>query len=216
MKPEYVFLSSAFSRSVNQYLTACSGLDVFCQAVESIWNVNSNAESEEYALEAAKLAWNNLRNAVLHSDDTARENMQEAAYLAGKAINITKTTAPHAVSYAFTSYYGIPHGHAVALSLPFFLDYNFSVTQYDCNDIRGPEAVKERIMRLLSKIGLSIEEAPLAIKNYYAEININITISTLINEFDPAIISSNVNLQRLGNNPRKITSEVIDSFLKRK
>ena len=48
-----------------------------------------------------------------------------AANLAGKAINISRTTAPHAVSYPFTSLYNISHGHAVSLTLEKFLKFNF-------------------------------------------------------------------------------------------
>ena len=40
-----------------------------------------------------------------------------AAFYSGKAISISKTTAPHALSYPFTSYFNIPHGHAVSLTL---------------------------------------------------------------------------------------------------
>ena len=42
----------------------------------------------------------------------------EASNMAGRAINISKTTSPHAFSYAFTSKYFIPHGQAVWLTLP--------------------------------------------------------------------------------------------------
>ena len=48
-----------------------------------------------------------------------------AANLSGKAINISKTTAPHAVSYPFTSYFGVSHGHAVSLTLNKFLLFNY-------------------------------------------------------------------------------------------
>lgn len=44
----------------------------------------------------------------------------EGANLAGQAINITRTTAPHAMSYTLTSKFGYPHGHAVALTFPYF------------------------------------------------------------------------------------------------
>ena len=49
-----------------------------------------------------------------------------AANLSGRAINISRTTAPHAVSYPFTSHHGIDHGHAVILTLKNFLDFNFT------------------------------------------------------------------------------------------
>ena len=53
--------------------------------------------------------------------------MAMAANFSGKAINISKTTAPHAISYPFTSFYKIPHGHAVSLTLnEFFIAINNS------------------------------------------------------------------------------------------
>lgn len=214
MLPEYVYLSSVFSTTAKPYLAACSGLDAFCQAVESIWSIHSNAKSESFAFQAVESIWQNLQKTVLRHDETGSEKMQEAAHLAGKAINITKTTAPHALSYAFTSYYGIPHGHAVALSLPFFLKFNNNVTSKDCNDPRGPEAVRERIKNLLSVLDLSISEAPEAFTIFFNTIGINIKISTLINDFNPSLIAQNVNLQRLSNNPRKITSKAIKNLLK--
>ena len=48
----------------------------------------------------------------------AAKAIMKAANLAGQAINITQTTAPHAFSYKLTSLFGLPHGHAVALCLP--------------------------------------------------------------------------------------------------
>ena len=56
------------------------------------------------------------------------------ANLSGKAISISKTTAPHAVSYPFTSYFGINHGHAVSLTLNKFLKYNyFNINKSVCS-----------------------------------------------------------------------------------
>ena len=48
-----------------------------------------------------------------------------AANLSGRAISISKTTAPHAVSYPFTSFFNISHGHAVSLTLNKFLMFNY-------------------------------------------------------------------------------------------
>ena len=45
--------------------------------------------------------------------------MLKAANFSGKAINIAKTNAPHALSYFFTSKFRIPHGLAVAI---FFIE----------------------------------------------------------------------------------------------
>ena len=50
-----------------------------------------------------------------------------AANLSGEAINISKTTAPHSLSYPFTAYYNISHGHAVSLTLNKCLNFNQGV-----------------------------------------------------------------------------------------
>ena len=54
----------------------------------------------------------------------ARADMAHGAHLAGCAIDISKTTAAHAISYALTMRHGIPHGHAVALTLGRFFEHN--------------------------------------------------------------------------------------------
>ena len=214
IRPDIVYLSPEFSHFAKPYLKACSGLDAFCQAVESIWNVNATKESLEYGYEAAKIIWNNLENAVKNNDESASVALQEASYLAGKAINITKTTAPHALSYAFTSYYNIPHGHAVALSLPFFFDYNYNVSDKDCNDPRGDLSVKIRIEKLLETLDLSIFNMNTALRRFFNSVNINLNINELINNFDPDVIINNVNVDRLNNNPRVVTKQTIYAFLK--
>ncbi len=207
--PNYVYLSSEFSMSANKYLTACTGLDAFCQAVESVWSVNATTESQVYALKAIELIWENLQKAVLENNKPAKEQMLEASFLAGKAINITKTTAPHAISYAFTSYYDIPHGHAVALSLPFFMNYNYDATNTDCNDKRGALAVRARINKVLDVLGIDIEESNNKIEIFFNSIGISISISEIITKFDKNVIINNVNTERLSNNPRYVTKEVL-------
>lgn len=60
--------------------------------------------------------------------------MARGANLAGKAINITKTTAPHGLSYTLTSHYSIPHGHAVALISGIF----FCINEANSDDLTDP------------------------------------------------------------------------------
>ena len=182
--PDKVYLSSDFSMSAPPYLTASTGLDAFSQAIESVWSVNSNNESEKYGLKAIELVWQNLKKAVNENDKIAKQKMQEAAFLAGKAINITKTTAPHALSYGFTSYYNIPHGHAVSLSLPYFLEFNYVVTNSNCTDSRGADEVKNRINKILQILDSDISKVTEDLNNFFESIGINIKISSLINNFD--------------------------------
>jgi alcohol dehydrogenase class IV len=211
--PNYVYLSPEFSMTASPYLTASTGLDAFCQAAESLWSVNANSESETYSLEALRLVWENLVEATTKNCEKAKANLLEAAFLAGKAINITKTTAPHAVSYAFTSFYGIPHGHAVALSFPFFLQFNYGLTEKDCTDSRGPKNVQSRIDKILTIMGCDIAQSVETLTRFFNSVGINIHIREIAPGFEPEIIVRNVNTQRLTNNPRRVDAANIREFL---
>ena len=98
------------------YQKKCTMLDALCQAIESWWSVSATAESIGYSRIAMELIRDNWK-AYVETGDRAAEILL-AANFAGRAINITATTAAHAMSYKLTSLYGIPHGHAVALCLP--------------------------------------------------------------------------------------------------
>src|SRR3989344_1935280 len=117
MLPDYVFLDPTLTYNLPRYITASTGIDVLCQAVESYWSTQSTEESKGYAREAIGMVLNNLVEAVNNPSLQSREAMLLAANLAGKAINISKTTACHSVSYPMTSYFGVSHGHACALTL---------------------------------------------------------------------------------------------------
>ena len=69
--------------------------------LKSFWSVNSNEESLSYSKKAISYSWANLNKAVKGED--VLKDLAKAAYFAGKAINLTKTTGPHALSYGFTT-----------------------------------------------------------------------------------------------------------------
>ena len=54
--------------------------------------------------------------------------MSLAANLSGKAISIARTTAPHALSYPFTSLYNVSHGHAVSLTFTEIIKFNYVIS----------------------------------------------------------------------------------------
>jgi alcohol dehydrogenase class IV len=133
--PVAVLLYPPFTYDLDSHTTASTGFDAFAQAVEAYWNVNATSESDIYALQAIELFWDkkHLLETVKNPElKIYRAQIQQAAFFAGQAINITQTTAPHAFSYKFTNDYGYSHGHAVALTFPFFFGKNiFSRTLSD-------------------------------------------------------------------------------------
>jgi len=213
--PNIVLIDPSFTYSGSPYLTAVTGLDAFAQAIESLWSVNSTDESQMYSKEAIKIIWNNLPSAVNENSIKAKNYMSEASHLAGKAINIAKTTAPHAFSYPFTSFLNIPHGHAVSLTLPFFINYNFHVTDSDCNDPRGTLYVKSKIFEIFSIIeATDVDTGFIKIDNFIKNLGVERNVSKLgVNNKLISNIIDNVNLERLSNNPRKVNQDDIRGYL---
>ncbi len=200
MLPNYAIVYSPFTYNNNKYLTACTGFDALAQAIEAYWNVNACEESDKYAEKAIQLLWPYLLQAVNAPTKDIRNKISEGAYWAGKAINITKTTAPHAFSYPFTTYYGYPHGHAVALTFPYIAAINLATEDnrqkqiYSLLGIKGPLAVEDVFVKFISDIGLQkIGDKP----------------------FDHNLILRNINLNRLKNNPVAIDKEMTINLINR-
>lgn len=123
--PDVAILYSPFTYGNNAYLTACTGFDALAQAIEAFWNPNATLESDTFARNAIIRIHQNLPLCIENPfENFRRDDLLLGAYFAGRAINTTKTTAPHAFSYAFTTHCGYPHGHAVAITFPFFAELN--------------------------------------------------------------------------------------------
>jgi len=217
--PDYVILDSKLTLTMAPSLAATSGMDAFAQAIESYWSVNSNKLSKIYSARAIKIILNSLVKSVQIGSIDFRSNMSKAANLAGRAINITKTTAPHALSYPITSHFGIPHGHAVAIFLPAFFIINSGWQNLAVIDKRGKSYIKKNMSNLCKIMGCSnVVEASLKIKQIMKLIG----LSNDLKEYNldlkilKKLIKSELNLERLSNNPIKISNEIIDEIFDNK
>lgn len=183
--PDAAFIYPPFTYNNDAYLTACTGFDALAQAIEAYWNKNATPESDECALRAISYIHHQLPMCVSNSSNELRDDLSVGAYWAGRAINITKTTAPHAFSYAFTSKCGYPHGHAVALTFPFFANLNMAGNNKDTLlreslKIRSHSNLQEYFIKYTRDIGLSFKGT---------------------NGYDLSDLLHEVNTQRLSNNP---------------
>ena len=207
--PDYVFLFPKLSYSLSKYQTAVSGFDALAQSIESYWSVDSNLESKNIAFQAIEKILFNLSLAVNKNDPYAKKEMLLASYLSGKAINISKTTGPHAMAYIFTTKFNIPHGHAVALTFLSWFKININCNHNNLNDKRGLTYVREN-MNSLSKLieRNSTYTALEVIDNLIKDIGLETRLSklgVLKSNFDEIIY--NLNQERLKNNPVKVLKE---------
>lgn len=195
--PDFGIVDGVFTKELPKNVTAYTGADALCQALEAYWSNNSTITAREYAIEALQILSNNLDKAVNAPDLDIRNKMAKGAYLAGKAINITRTTAPHAFSYYLTTHYGYPHGHAVAILLPYFIEVNAKEKDlkevYDVFNCSKAIELKEKIINIFKEIGLYND------------------ISKILKDDIDTFIDS-VNLERLKNNPAKLTKEEFKSL----
>ena len=215
--PDLSVVIPSLLKSVPMKIAAASGMDGLCQGIESYWSIHSTDQSRKLAAEAIGLAWNWIEKAVRDRSSEALDYMAKASHLAGRAINITKTTAPHAVSYPMTSYFGITHGHAVGLLTARFLTFNEGVTEEDCLDARGQQWVKERLREISALLGAdTVDDAAQALTQKIKRIGLEISLNQLgiITEEDiETIVTHGLNPERVKNNPRVVTLDTARDVL---
>tara|TARA_B100000029_G_scaffold516296_1_gene628509 strand:+ start:4517 stop:5629 length:1113 start_codon:yes stop_codon:yes gene_type:complete len=212
IKPDFFFLIPDFIDGASNTIKSSAGFDAISQAIESLISKKSNSLSVDYAKKSLEIS---LEYFLKFLNNPSYENkcaMSIAANLSGKAINISKTTAPHAVSYPFTSIFNISHGHAVALTLNKFLKFNFiNIKDAKCDFNLGD---RYKILFDLTKTK-NFEDLDFYIKKikYGAQLETNFDkLGINIKSSIPQILSG-INNQRLLNNPIKIDTEIIKKVL---
>jgi len=125
MLPDVVLLDPSAAVTMPLHVTAATGLDAFVHALEASSGQRRNELSNAPAHHAMRLVREHLPMAVAHPGDlAARQGMQEAALLAGTAIDNCGTGIAHSIGHALGSLYHLPHGVAVAVGLDAAIEWN--------------------------------------------------------------------------------------------
>ena len=216
--PETVILDGKLIATCSAYQKACNGLDALAQASESAWAAGSTDVSRANSFNALNLCINYLKNVVKNdADDIALQGILEAANLAGQAINISKTTAAHAWSYGITNSYGVPHGHAVWLTLPTIFQINALCTDDKVTHLLGADHLKGVMKRLMKTLSIPVPtQAGHVLRNYMSSIGIE---SDLVKMGADTVekrkfLSEQVNMERMSNNPSKLDGSDITEIFK--
>lgn len=127
--PKYAVLDPVLTRGLPPHITATTGMDALTHAVEAYIGKSNTKETIEDSVSAVKLIFKNLEKAYQNGEDMeARENMQKASFLAGAAFTRAYVGYVHAIAHSLGGEYGIPHGLANAVILPYVLEaYGSSV-----------------------------------------------------------------------------------------
>lgn len=203
--------------SVPAKITAATGIDAFCHAIEAYVSKKSQPVTDTIALESIRLISRNIRLAWSSGDNIeARSNMMRGATLAGIAFSNSSVTLIHGMSRPIGACFHVPHGISNAVLLPVWAEFScISAPQKFANIA---EAMGENIN------GLSLLEASdkacTAIRKLCQDIQIP-TIRELDIDQDtferllPKMADDAMSSGSPGNNPRSVTKEEIIRLYKK-
>lgn len=206
--PDTVLMDPSVLKTLPLYQKKATMCDALCHAIESFWSVNSTEESKKYSAEAIQGVLSNM-DGYLANTEIGNSGMLMAAHMAGKAINITQTTAGHAMCYKITSLFHVAHGHAAILCDRVLFPWMIGNIDL-CMDPRG----KDYLRRTLDEIGQALgckdaEAGSLKLIEIFDLLGLDIPKA---NEAQFEELKVSVNPERLKNHPIALNVDTIDAL----
>lgn len=206
LRPKKIFYIPKLLFKLENIAKTSSAFDAICQSIEAILSKKSTKISDKFAFKSLKI----IKKNIMKYFETPNFNncmlMLKGANYSGRAISISETTAAHACSYPFTSYYNIPHGHAVMMLTKEFLKYNYSFSDKN-------HKIKLKYQKIFKALN---------IKNILQLMNFIDNIKKLSkfkynikkNKISLNKIIKGINYRRLQNNPVKINRKDLIKIIK--
>lgn len=195
--PDGVVLDSTLLETLPDYQKKSCAMDALCQGIESWWAVGATDESRVHAGAAIQGVMGRVR-AYMAGGASAAQDMLLAAFRSGQAIQISRTTAAHAMSYRLTHHFGMAHGHACAVTLPVLWellleDPDQQTVMQGVASVMGlddPKQGSDVFRGMMLELGLEIPPLP--------------------DEDVLEDLTASVNAERLGNHPQKLSQKALN------
>ena len=202
LQPDGIILDAELLKTLPEYHKKSCALDALSQGIESYWCTSANEDSKVHAYLAILGVLDNL-TAYLNGDLHAAEEMLEASYQSGKAIQITRTTAAHAMSYQLTATMGYAHGHACMITLPVLWEMMYE-----------HDEMKPLLQDLSDKMRLGHPlVVPRLLRGIMIDLNMEIPFVSEQEILDS--LADSVNTERLQNHPLPMDRETVKVAYKR-
>ena len=206
--PSTVLMDPNALKTLPAYQRKATMMDALCHAIESFWSVNSTDESKGYSREAIQGVLANMDGYLANTED-GNSGMLMAAHKAGMAINITQTTAGHAMCYKITSLFRAAHGHAAVLCDRVLFPWMIKNTSR-CIDPRGEAYLKETLDEIGHAMGCeNAEGGAEKLGEIFKRLEFEIPAATP-EQYEELRMS--VNPVRLKNHPIALDLETIDAL----
>lgn len=206
--PDTVLMDPDALKTLPLYQRKATMCDALCHAIESFWSVNSTYESKAYSKAAVQGVLENMKGYLANTEE-GNAGMLHAAHIAGKAINITQTTAGHAMCYKITSLFGIAHGHAAILCNRILFPWMVENTKM-CIDPRGNDYLRATLDEIGFAMGCKSAKAGAdKLEETFEILELEVPKATL-EQFEALKLS--VNPVRLKNYPIVLSVDTIDAL----
>ncbi|MCP4297605.1 MAG: iron-containing alcohol dehydrogenase [Proteobacteria bacterium] len=142
--PNVTLLDPATLTTMDNYLTACTGMDALVHAIEAYVSTNSSPLTDIHALHAIDLISSNLLKVLQDPDDLElRAKVMLGSLEAGMAFSNANLGDVHAMAHSLGGFLDLPHGECNAMLLNHVMEFNYSV-------------VPERFLEIGKALGLDL------------------------------------------------------------
>lgn len=129
--PDVAILDPQMTMTLPKKATASTGMDALCHAIEAYSCMQNNPISDVYATTAIQLIKDNIEEAVQNgSSKKVRLAMANASLMAGIAFSNSMVGLVHAIAHSLGAVCHVPHGDAVAIMLPYVMEYNLDILKH--------------------------------------------------------------------------------------
>jgi aldehyde dehydrogenase (NAD+) len=123
--PNVGILDPSMTVGLPPQLTATTGMDAFCHALESMHSTQAQPIADAFAIRAIQLIMEFLPRCVESGKDIfARGQQLIAATMAGVAFNNGQVALVHALAHTLGGLFKVPHGLANSILMPHCVRYN--------------------------------------------------------------------------------------------
>lgn len=212
--PDLAIVDWRLTQSATPVQKANSGIDALCQAIESTWAQRASHQSRRLARRAIGMIAPSLQEFVFENSASSARAMSKGSNLAGRAINISQTTASHALAYKLTSHFSVPHGNAVGLTIGALMD--FLQNESSRLELHQRNLLHRRIRTIRARLRFdSSETATTGFRKLLESLGLPETLKAVgvEEQSDIELLADSVNPQRLENNPIPLSRSDIIQIL---